>query len=89
VSRRVRHTYIFRRAEIDLIEYSDRQDEFELEHAMSQVFSKKQKELFLKKLKGERLSKTEREYFSRIVKKKVLALANPDLHKLAAMLIKE
>ncbi|MCK4931856.1 MAG: hypothetical protein KAT01_06795 [Candidatus Aminicenantes bacterium] len=79
----------FRRADIDLIEYSDQQDEFELEHAMSQVFSKKQKELFLKKLKGERLTKTEREYYSRVVKKKVLALANSDLHKLAARLIKE
>ena len=79
----------FRRAEIDLLDYSDRQDEFELEHAMSQLFSKKQKELFLKKLKGERLTKTEREYYSRVVKKKVLALANSDLHKLAARLIKE
>ncbi len=79
----------FRRAEIDLIEYSDKQDEFELEHAMSQVFSKKQKELFLKKLKGEKLTKTEREYYSRVVKKKVLALANSDLHKLAARLVKE
>lgn len=79
----------FRRAEIDLLEYSDRQDEFELEHAMSQIFSKKQKELFLKKLKGDRLSKTEREYYSRVVKKKVLALSNSDLHKLAARLIKE
>ncbi len=56
---------------------------------MSQVFSKKQKELFLKKLKGEKLAKTEREYYSRVVKKKVLALANSDLHKLAARLVKE
>jgi aryl carrier-like protein len=79
----------FRRAEIDLIEYSDKQDEFELEHAMSQIFSKKQKELFLKKLKGERLTKTEREYYSRVVKKKVFALANSDLHKLAVRLTKE
>jgi hypothetical protein len=79
----------FRRAEIDLIEYPDKQDEFELEHAMSKIFSKKQKELFLKKLRGEKLTKTEREYYSRVVKKKVLALANPDLHNLAARLIKE
>ena len=57
-----------------------------LEYAMSQVFSPKQKELFLKKLKGEVLTKTEKEYFSRAVKKKVLALANTDLHRLSRKL---
>jgi len=34
-----------------------------------------------------KLSKTETEYFSRVVKKKLLALANPDLHRLARRLI--
>jgi len=60
-----------------------------LEYAMSQVFSPKQKELFLKKLKGEVLTKTEKEYFSRAVKKKVLALANFDLHRLSRRLLGE
>jgi hypothetical protein len=64
-------------------------DEFDLEYALSQVFSKKQKELFLKKLKGEKMTKTEREYFSRSVRKKALALANPDLHNLATKLFKK
>ena len=77
----------FKRAEIDLKEVADLQDEFELEYAMSQIFSKRQKEIFLKKLKGENLTKTEREYYSRTIKKKVLALANPDLHKLASKLL--
>ena len=77
----------FKRAEIDLKEVADLQDEFELEYAMSQIFSKRQKEIFLKKLKGEKLTKTEREYYSRTIKKKVLALANPDLHKLASKLL--
>ena len=58
-------------------------DELSLEYALSQFFSPKQKELFQKKLNGEPLNKTEREYFSRTVKKKVLALANPDLQRLA------
>lgn len=70
----------------DLNEYTRMKDEFDLEYALSQVFSKKQKELFLKKLKSEKMTKTEREYYSRSVKKKVLALANPDLHKLAVKL---
>lgn len=62
-------------------------DELGLEYALSQVFSPKQKELFFKKLKGERLTKTEREYFSRAVKKKLLALANPELHRLSRKIL--
>lgn len=61
--------------------------ELGLEYALSQVFSPKQKELFLKKVKGEKLSKTEKEYFSRTVKKKVSALANTELHRLALKLL--
>lgn len=76
-------------SELDFKEYDKMKDEFDLEYALSQVFSKKQKELFMKKLKGEKMTKTEREYFSRSVKKKVLALANPDLHKLATRLVME
>jgi len=62
-------------------------NELNLEYALSQVFSPKQKELFLKKLKGEKLTKTEKEYFSRVVKKKVLALANKELHNLSQQLL--
>jgi hypothetical protein len=58
-----------------------------LEYALSQLFSPKQKELFKKKLEGQPLTKTEKEYFSRSVKKKVVALANPDLHRLAQKLL--
>ena len=58
-----------------------------LEYALSQVFSPKQKELFLKKFRHEKLTKTEKEYFSRTVKKKVLALANPELHRLSKKLL--
>jgi len=58
-----------------------------LEYALSQIFSPKQKELFLKKLGREKLTKTEKEYFSRVVKKKVLALANSELHRLSQKLI--
>lgn len=62
-------------------------EELSLEYSLSQVFSPKQKELFLKKLKGEKLTKTEKEYFSRVVKKKVLALANLQLHHLSQRLL--
>jgi len=62
--------------------------ELGVEYALSQLFSPKQKELFFKKLRGEKLTKTEKEYFSRVVKKKVLALANPEAHYLAQKLLK-
>jgi len=61
--------------------------EFSLENALSQVFSPKQKELFKKKLEGLPLNKTEQEYYSRTVKKKVVALANSELHSLSKKLL--
>lgn len=74
---------------LKLEEQKDRakHQELSLEYAQSQVFSPKQKELFNKKLNSEKLTKTEREYFSRAVKKKVVALANPELHRLAQKLL--
>ena len=65
----------------------EKDENLSLEYALSQLFSPKQKELFKKKLKGEPFSKTEREYFSRTVKKKVSALANSELHRLAQKLM--
>ncbi|MDA3902516.1 MAG: hypothetical protein PF441_03580 [Desulfuromusa sp.] len=67
----------------------DRYEEFSLEHALSQVFSPKQKELFKKKLEGDPLTKTEQEYYSRTVKKKAVALANSELHSLARKLLEQ
>lgn len=64
-------------------------DEFSLEFAMSKIFSPKQKELFKKKLDGLPLNKTEQEYYSRAVKKKVMALANVELHKMARRLLEK
>lgn len=76
----------FRQSQSRLSELLSTKEELGVEYALSQVFSPKQKELFLKKLGGEKLTKTEREYFSRCVKKKALALANPELHRLARKL---
>lgn len=63
--------------------YLELKSEFDLEFALAQVLSPKQRDLFLKRLKGEKMTKTEREYFYRVVKKKVAALANSELHRLA------
>jgi len=65
----------------------ERHEELSLEYALSQLFSPKQKELFKKKLNGEMMTKIEKEYYSRKVKKKVAALANPELHRLAQRLM--
>ena len=62
--------------------------EMSLEHALAQIFSPKQKELFLKRFKGEKLTKTEQEYYSRAVKKKVVALANTELHRMSQELLR-
>lgn len=54
-----------------------------LEAALSRLFTARQKDLLFKKLNRERMTKTEKEYFSRVIKKKIQALANEDLHRLA------
>ncbi|MBN2097021.1 MAG: hypothetical protein JW714_00930, partial [Candidatus Omnitrophica bacterium] len=88
-SQRLKETFnnYFKQMQTSLSELLSMKDEFSLEYALSCVFSPKQKELFLKRLKREKLTKTEREYFSRAVKKKVLALANTELHRLAQKLL--
>lgn len=82
---RLKNTFknYFKEEKSKLTELASMKEEFGLEYALSQVFSSKQKELFLKKLRGEKMTKTEREYYSRVVRKKVEALANPELHRLA------
>lgn len=86
---RVKNTFdnYFRETETRLDNLVSMKEEYALEYSLSQVFSPKQRELFLKKLRREKLTKTEKEYFSRVVKKKALALANPELHRLAQRLL--
>jgi hypothetical protein len=57
-----------------------------LSNLLDLLFPGKQKELVFKKLKGQRLTKTEREYYSRVVKKKLAAVADSEVHELAASL---
>lgn len=79
--------YYLRQSSEQMKQKAEQLEDLSLEYALSQVFSPKQKELFKKKLDGEVLTKTEKEYFSRAVKKKVLALANSELHRLARKLL--
>ena len=54
---------------------------------LDRLFSPKQKELVLKKRDGQAFTKTEREYYSRIVRKKLSAIASEKLVELARALI--
>ena len=53
---------------------------------MNTLFSPKQKELVLKRVGGERFTKTEKEYYSRVVRKKLEAMADIELRKIALKL---
>jgi hypothetical protein len=70
-----------------LTEFLSEKNSYDLQYALSQIFPSGQKNLIMKKLQGEKLTKTEQEYFSRAVKKKIVALANPEFHKLAQKLL--
>lgn len=80
--------YFEKKAEKDRRQ-KEKYEEFSLEYALSQVFAPKQKELFKKKLEGLPLNKTEQEYYSRTVRKKVVALANSELHSLSKKLLEQ
>lgn len=62
---------------------------FQLNIHLSTLFSPKQKELILKKLEGEPFTKTEQEYYSRVVKKKLDALADSEVTRIAKSLSKK
>ena len=55
----------------------------ELDTCLNRLFSPKQKDLVFKKLNNESFSKTEREYYSRVVRKKLKAIANSQVGYIA------
>ena len=57
-----------------------------LDAYLDRLFSPKQKELVLKRRDGKAFTKTEREYFSRIVRKKLQAIADDEVAALARKL---
>lgn len=61
---------------------------FQLNLHLSTLFSPKQKEIVLKKYHGQPLTKTEQEYFSRKIKKKLEAISNSELKKMARKVLK-
>ncbi len=58
----------------------------ELSGRLRLLFPEKQLALILKRLRGDPLTKTEREYFSRVVRKKLAAIADPGVQEAARRL---
>jgi hypothetical protein len=58
----------------------------DLQIHLKRLFSPKQKDLVFKKLNGESFTKTEREYYSRVVRKKLQAIADSEVGYIAARL---
>lgn len=73
----------------DSVRKLERKESFRREYLLSLFFAPRQRDLVAKRTRGEPLSKTEREYFSRVVKKKLQALADPDLHVLAQKALRD
>ena len=53
---------------------------------LDRLFSPKQKDLIFKKIRRETFTKTEREYYSRVVRKKLVAIAHPEIIEIATSL---
>jgi len=66
-------------------EQEKQHEAFKLHLFLSRLFSPKQKEIILKKYKGEPLNKTEQEYYSRKIKKKLEAVCNKEVRKIAGI----
>ena len=58
----------------------------DLQTHLGRLFSPKQKDLVFKKLNGESFTKTEREYYSRVVRKKLKAIADSEVGYIARKL---
>ncbi len=61
--------------------------EIAFNESLSELFSQRQTEIVRKILARQPLTKTEREYFSRVIKKRLAAIANVDLQTLAASML--
>ncbi len=70
-----------------LSEQMERTREIAFNESLAELFSDRQAEIVRKILAQQTLTKTEREYYSRVIKKRMAAIANKDLQVLAASLL--
>jgi hypothetical protein len=62
--------------------------QYDLDKALAELFTARQRELLRKRLNREPFTRSEKVYFYRTVGKRLKALANADLHRLAVELAK-
>ncbi len=65
---------------------NDQNQSPEIQIYLDRLFSPKQKDLVFKKLRKEPFTKTEREYYSRVVRKKLAAIAHREIIEIATAL---
>ena len=70
-------------------ERDNKMSERVLSLALDTLFTPPQKYILLRKAYGLKLEKTEREVFSRVIVKRLRALANPTLHNIAQVMLLE
>jgi len=58
-----------------------------LHYYLNAFFTDRQIEIIMKKYNGEKLTKSEGEYYSRSIKKKIVALANKRLNQMAEQIL--
>jgi len=63
--------------------------QYDLDRALTELFTARQRELLSKRLDGKPFTRSEKVYFYRTVRKRLKALANPDVHRLAVELAKK
>ncbi len=80
-------TYYLQSAKDDKLK--NKKQVLERELLLSELFTPRQKTLLRKRSKGEPFTKTEREYFSRVLKKRLRALADDELHEWAHKLLRQ
>lgn len=86
---RLKHT--FRTYAVDAqegLEDKEKTRTLELELLLSELFTPRQKELLRKRAEGAEMTNTEKTYFYRTVSKRLKALANEEVHKLARRLLR-
>lgn len=77
----------FLATEANLSKKIENERQTQLLDALSELFTDKQRSIMFKILNRDQLTKSEKEYYSRVIKRRLKALRNPDLQTLASTLV--
>lgn len=77
----------FMATEVNLSKKIENRRQAQFLESLSELFTDKQRSIMIKILNRESLTKSEKEYYSRVIKRRLKALRNPDLQSLASTLV--